>query len=77
MSSNGNSSVHRIDAPTILDLDDSRHPPVFVWAGSYEESFLPVPTEEIQFFLRMNNLGPATRAAAIAELARRGISPAA
>jgi len=75
MSSKRDSLSTNLFSPTILDLDDSRTPPVFVWAGSNEESFRLVATEEIQLFLRMNNLGPASRAAALAELARRGISP--
>ena len=78
MSANGKSPApHCLGEPTILELGDDRHPPIFVWAGSSEESFRTVPTDEIQFLLNLKVMGQASRAAAIAELARRGIPPSA
>jgi hypothetical protein len=61
--------------PTVLELDDTTHPPIFVWLGSYEESFRPVSTENIQHMLSLGVMGPESRAAALAELVRRGVSP--
>jgi hypothetical protein len=61
--------------PTLLDLNDTVHPPIFVWLGSHEESFRPISTENIQHMLSLNVMGPEQRAAALAELARRGVTP--
>jgi hypothetical protein len=66
-----------IGEPTVLDLDDERIPPVYVWAGSAEESLRTVPTEFVKDYARCTRFSAEFRAAAIAELARRGISPAA
>jgi hypothetical protein len=59
---------------TVLDLDDRRTPPVFVWLGSIEESLRPVPTEVVKEYATWTYLSPKFRAAAVAELTRRGIS---
>ena len=76
MSANGNAPMSRRSGePTVLELGDDRTPPVFVWRGSLEESFRPVSTEDIQSMLNLKVMGPESRAAAIAVLARRGISP--
>lgn len=69
--------AHRFGPPTILEIDDAVHPPLPLRSGPLEERFRDLPTEEIQFLLNMNVMGPPSRAAAIAELARRGISTAA
>jgi hypothetical protein len=61
--------------PIVLDLDDTRIPPVFVWAGSVEESLRTVPTEIVQEYASWNRLSAEFRAAAKAELERRGVSP--
>ena len=61
--------------PTVLDLDDTRTPPVFVWLGSIEESLRPVPTEVVKEYAAWTYLSPRFRAAALAELARRGVTP--
>ena len=61
--------------PVVLELGDDRTPPIFVWRGSLGESFRPVSTEDIESMLNLEVMGPASRAAAVAELTRRGISP--
>ncbi len=76
MDSNGNIlGTRKIGNPVVLEVGDERHPPSFVWLGSLEESFRPVPTEDIQWLLKSKVMGPRSRAAALAELARREISP--
>jgi hypothetical protein len=60
---------------TVLDLDDRRTSPVFVWAGSVEESLRTVPTDVVKEYAVWTRLSAEFRAAAKAELARRGISP--
>jgi hypothetical protein len=75
MTTNGDWDSPPVFQPTILDLDDRTHPPFFVWRGSDEESFRPVATEDILFLLKSKALGQTSRAAAIAELERRGVSP--
>ncbi len=75
MNANGRPATPSRFEPTLLDLDDRRHPPILVWRGSDEESFRPVSTEDIQHLLSLKVMGPASRAAAIAELAQRGVTP--
>jgi hypothetical protein len=76
MSVNDNSSKPvKVGAPVVLEVGDDRHPPSLVWRGSLEESFRPVPTEDIQWLLNSKVMGAESRAAALAELARRGIVP--
>ena len=65
----------RIGTPTILDLDDATHPPMFVAEGPVELWFLNVPTRHILSMLKIPTLGKATKDPALAELARRGIEP--
>lgn len=74
MNANGQ-SLPRPFRPTLLDLDDRIHPPIFVWRGSDEESFRPVTTENILHMLSLKVMGPQQRAVAVAELARRGVKP--
>jgi len=61
--------------PTVLDLDDTRIPPVYVWAGSIEESLRTVPTEIVKEYASWVRMSAEFRAAARAELARRGVTP--
>jgi hypothetical protein len=75
MNANGQPSLPRPFHPTLLDAGGDDKPPFFVWRGSDEESFRPVSTEDILFLLSFKVVGPATRAAGLAELARRGVKP--
>jgi len=75
MNANGQPSTPHGFEPTLLDVGGPDSPPFFVWLGSDEESFRPVSTEDILFLLSFNVIGPTSRAAAIAELERRGVSP--
>ena len=74
MNANGQPTTPGRFEPTLLDLDTRTHPPFFVWRGSDEESFRPVSTEDILHLLGLKVMGSESRAAAIAELARRGVS---
>ena len=77
MSENGGPSTRgNVGTPTVLVLGDDRNPPIFVWRGSLEESFRPVSTENILHMLSLKVMGPASRAAALAGLELRGVSPA-
>lgn len=75
MNTNGQPPTPHVFQPTLLDLDDRTHPPFFVWRGSDEESFRPVSTEDILHMLSLKVMGEKSRTAALAELARRGITP--
>jgi hypothetical protein len=75
MNANGQPSTPSRFQPTLLDVGGDDSPPFFVWRGSDEESFRPVSTEDILFLLSFKVIGPKTRAAGIAELARRGVAP--
>lgn len=57
---------------TVLDLDDTRFPPVFALTDPPEERFRNTPTEVIREYLDTDILDQVSRGAAIAELARRG-----
>jgi len=57
---------------TVLDLDDTRYPPVFALTDPPEERFRNTPAEIIREYLEADILDDESRAAAIAELARRG-----
>jgi len=72
---NDRNAAHNNWQPTFLDLDDTRIPPVYVWAGSVVESLRTVPTEIVKEYASWVRMSAEFRAAAIAELARRGISP--
>lgn len=75
MNPNGQPVKPRKFEPTLLDVGDDRTPPFLVWRGSTEESLRPVSTEDILHLLSFEVIGPKFRAAAIAELERRGVSP--
>jgi hypothetical protein len=59
----------------ILAIDDRTHPPDPIVPLPMEERFRDVPTFRIQDLLDRNVLIPEARAAALAELARRGVPP--
>jgi len=75
VNANGQGSTPNRFEPTVLDVGGADSPPFFVWRGSDEESFRPLSTEDILFVLSFKVVGPTSRAAAIAELERRGVTP--
>jgi hypothetical protein len=61
--------------PVILSLDDSNPPAGLIAPMSRDERFRLLPTRSLEDYLRMGVLGPESQAAALAELARRGVPP--
>jgi len=72
--SNSASSMDRLK-PQILHIDDRLHPPSPIVQIPMEERFRDVSTQRILDYLEMGVLIPEARAAALAELARRGVPP--
>jgi len=61
--------------PVILSCDDRDFPPQPIVQVPMEERFRNIPTRRIQEYLEMGVLVPEAQAAALAELARRGVPP--
>ena len=61
--------------PQILAIDDQDHPPEPTVQIPMEERFRNIPTRSILDYLDMGVLVPEARAAALAELERRGVPP--
>jgi hypothetical protein len=65
----------RIPPPAVFNWTVSDYPPVPIIQLPMEERYRNVPTRSIEEYLLMGVLVPEARAAALAELARRGVEP--
>lgn len=69
------SSPTPIGTPTLIDLDDVTHSPMFVARSPDELWLLSVPTRHILSLLEIPLLDKETKDPALAELARPGVQP--
>jgi hypothetical protein len=61
--------------PTIVEWNDTDYPPLPITPVPVEERFRDIPTRLIEQHLLRGTMNPQARAAALAELARRGVEP--